>query len=120
MKKRRIMKKTLLLIVGAAVFMVSCESKTYADIAPPVANPTYDANVKPIVDANCATSGCHSEGATFPPLTNYAEVKDAAQNGQFLCKINATCGGVMPPSGKLDQGTVDIINKWAQQGYVEK
>jgi len=105
-------------MVVTATFMASCESRTYADISAPVTNPTYEANVRPVVDANCSTSGCHN-GATFPPLTNYNQVKDAAQNGSFLCRINGSCG-VMPPSGKMDQGTVDMINKWAQQGYVEK
>jgi len=113
------MKRIMLLMVVTATFTVSCESRTYTDISAPVANPTYEANVKPVIDANCSTSGCHNQGATFPSLTNYTEVKNAAQTGSLLCKINAQCG-VMPQSGKMDQGTVDMINKWAQQGYIEK
>src|SRR5687767_1820278 len=114
------MKRMMLLMIVATGFMVSCESRTYADIsAPMVNNPTYEADVKTIIEANCATTGCHNQGATFPPLTNYTQVKESAQNGNLLCEINAQCG-VMPESGKMPQATVDVINLWAQQGYVEK
>src|SRR5436190_19432490 len=77
-KIKAIMKRIMLLMVVTATFMVSCESRTYADISVPVANPTYEANVKPVINANCSTSGCHNQGATFPPLTNYLEVKGYA------------------------------------------
>lgn len=111
------MKKILLLIGGVAFFLASCESKTYSEISKPVTNPTYEANVKPVVDANCTS--CHKSGDQDPPLTNYAEVKDEALNGNFLCRINANCG-VMPPDGKMNQATVNMINLWVNQGCVEK
>src|SRR4030095_6419595 len=112
--------KRIMLLVVAAAFMISCESRTYADIsAPESSNPTYDANVKAIMEANCTTTGCHNQGETFPPLTNYTEVKEAAQNGALLCKINDQCG-VMPETGKMPQTTVDVINLWEQQGFIEK
>jgi hypothetical protein len=112
------MKKNILLMF-ISVIMISCESRTYTDISAVITNPTYEANVKPVINANCSTSGCHNQGGTFPALTNYTEVKKEAQTGSLLCKINAQCG-VMPQSGKMDQGTVDMINRWAQQDYVEK
>jgi hypothetical protein len=108
------MKKILLMAI--AVIFISCESRTYEDISVIATNPTYEANVKPVINAECLS--CHYRGSAHPWDT-YERVKDAAQNGKLLCKINGQCG-VMPPSGKLPQLTVDMINLWAQQGYVEK
>jgi hypothetical protein len=51
--------------------------------------------------------------------TNYTEVKDAIENGSVLCKIQNNCGDVMPPSGKMSQGLIDMIISWKNQGYVE-
>lgn len=105
-------------IAIAGAFLASCESRTYAEITEVSDNPTYVVNVKPVVDAECVE--CHFLGGDIPPLTNYEQVRDAAENGDMLCKINGNCGDIMPPEGKMVQQTVDMINLWAQQGYVEK
>ncbi len=95
---------------------VSCESNTYGDISV-VANPTYNANIGPIVKASC--SSCHSGGSQNPNLSNYAEVKAATQNGNLMCRIDMSqaCGGVMPPSGAMPQTTIDMFKLWQNQGY---
>jgi len=111
------MKKIVLLMVASIAFLTSCESRTYEDISLAVSNPTYVANVKPVIDANC--TGCHN-GGTFPSLTNYTEVKDATQNGRLLCRIDGSCGSIMPPSGQMPSGTISMINLWAKQGYKEQ
>lgn len=72
------MKKFILFIVliSAVTYMVSCTSSTYEEISAPVTNPTYTANVEPVIKANC--TGCHSGGQS-PNLTTYAYVKEATQ-----------------------------------------
>lgn len=109
------MKKIVFLVLIGVIFAVSCESKTYEDISAPVSNPTYESNVKQVMSANCLS--CHGAGQS-PKLGTYEEVKAAAQSGDLLCRINANCG-VMPPTGKMPQVTVDMINLWAQQGYAK-
>jgi len=107
--------KIFLMLISAA-FVVSCESTTYDQISIPSTNPTYTINVGPVIKANC--SGCHSGGSQFPNLENYAQVKEATQNGNLLCKINGTCGSVMPTNGKMSQGTIDMIQLWSSNGYI--
>ncbi|MDD5152047.1 MAG: hypothetical protein PHC28_16470 [Flavobacterium sp.] len=114
------MKKVIifLMIIMAGVVIESCESNTYEDISF-VANPTYTANVGPIVKSTC--SGCHSGGQQFPNLESYAEVKDAIQNGSLLCRIDdpSICfGSIMPTSGRMPQTTIDMFILWQTQGFV--
>jgi hypothetical protein len=111
------MKKIIIvLILVAGVFIVSCESNTYNEISVVATNPTYTANIEPVIKANCI--GCHSVGGTFPALTTYAQVKASTSTGSLLCRIDQSCGSVMPPSGALTTPTIDMIKLWKQQGFV--
>jgi hypothetical protein len=109
------LKIILLALVGS--FIVSCESHTYEDISGEVANPTYTANVKSIIDNNCLS--CHSvAGSQFPTMETYSQVKNAAQNGNMICRIDdQSCGSVMPVTGRMEQIKINIIKKWATNGY---
>lgn len=111
------MKKVIVfLMILIGLFFTSCESNTYGDISV-VANPTYNANIGQIVASTCA--GCHSGGSQYPNLENYAQVKEAAQNGNLMCRIDQSqsCGSVMPQSGAMPQTTIDMFKLWATQGY---
>ena len=111
------MKKIILvLIFMAGVFIVSCESNTYNEISVVVTNPTYTANIEPVMKASCV--GCHSAGGTFPTLTTYAQVKTSTATGNLICRIGQTCGSVMPPSGAMTTQTIEMIKLWQQQGFV--
>ena len=104
-------------MILSTVFMVSCTSNTYQEISAPVTNPTYTANVEPVIKANC--TGCHSGGQS-PNLTTYANVKNATQNGDLICRIDQTqaCGRVMPESGPMSRTTINMIILWQQQGCI--
>jgi hypothetical protein len=106
----------IVLILMTGVFIVSCESNTYNEISVVATNPTYTANIEPVMKANCI--GCHSVGGTFPTLTTFAEVKASASTGKLICRIDQSCGSVMPPSGALTTPTIDMIKLWQQQGFV--
>ena len=107
-------KRIIILSLLVVLFIVSCESATIQDLSPVVTDPTYTANVEPVISASC--TGCHSGGSQYPNLNDYASVKDASANGNLICKIEGGCG-TMPPSGKMPQATVDMINLWAVNGY---
>ena len=96
----------------------SCESNTYGDIAN-ITNPTYSANISPLFRSTCVS--CHSGGSQYPNLDNYANVKDAIENGVLICKIDnpSGCyGGIMPESGRMPQSTINMIKLWRDQGFV--
>ena len=114
------MKKVIvfLVILTTGSIFNSCESSTYGDISV-VANPTYTANIGPIVHSTCA--GCHYAGKQSPDLENFAQVKDAIENGDLLCVIDnpSVCfySSIMPQSGRMPQTTIDMFKLWANQGY---
>lgn len=118
------MKKTYILFPIMLAALASCESTTYEEIqdnTPIEGNVTYNANVKAIIEANCIS--CHNAGGTasFRPLGTYAEVVDAVQNAGLLNRIQLqnSEAGVMPQSGRMAQGTIDIILQWNEDGLLE-
>ncbi|WGH74324.1 hypothetical protein P8625_09365 [Tenacibaculum tangerinum] len=122
------MKTNLLFVLSISIFvsLASCSSDDDAtptdpvDPDPtPVTKTTYDKDVKTAINNSCATSNCHD--ATAPtgglPLTNYTQVKNAAQNGNLITRINSNTNP-MPPTGK-DQSIINLINNWKNDGYLE-
>ena len=114
------MKKFFLLaFVLIAVLITSCTSRTIQELQPPITSSTvvtYNNQIKPIFEAKCV--GCH--GSQYPPLENFAEIKDATQNGQVICRIDdQSCGQVMPQNGRMIQQNIDLIKLWKTQGYLE-
>lgn len=97
--------------------LTSCETRTYDDISgTAVTNPTYVADVKPIVTVNCLN--CHSSNIQYPNLETYDEVKEQITNGDLLCRINGqSCGDRMPLGGQLSQNQIQTIMVWAQNGF---
>lgn len=76
---------------------------------------TFTADIQPIISSNCL--GCHSSpprnGAPFP-LVTFDQV--SARSGGIF---NAVDAGTMPPSGRIPQALVDLIDQWIQDGLVE-
>jgi len=109
--------KIVIMLISTA-FLVSCTSSTYQEISDDVTNPTYTANIQPIIKANCTS--CHSDDSQYPNLQTYTEVKDATQNGALICRIDQTqaCGSVMPQGGAMSRNTIDLILLWQQQGCI--
>ncbi len=110
------LKSTIILAISCYVAF-SCDSSTYDEISGQVANPTYRANVKTIIDNNCLS--CHSALAgQYPTMETYAEVREAAESGSMICRIDdQSCGSVMPQSGRMPQTNINTIKKWAANGF---
>lgn len=120
------MKTHSLLILGLSfsVFLTSCSSDDDSSPAPnpdpnPTAKVTYNGNIKTLVDNSCATSACHD--AVNPtgglPLTNYTQVKGAAETGNLFLRVN---NNSMPPnSGGLSSTNKQLLEKWKNDGYLE-
>jgi len=88
---------------------------------------TYTNTIKSIIDANCATSGCHNEGAMSPSfeMHDYATLVTAVGFGNILDAINHdTTNNVIPMpyppgSAKIDQSDIDDITTWINNGTPE-
>lgn len=101
----------------SVLFMFSCESNTTQEIQGVVKNPTYSEHIATVMNAKCVS--CHSPSGKDdqPYLENYEQVKDAIENGVLLCRIDGSCGPIMPQGGKMPQATIDMIQLWKTNNY---
>ena len=80
----------------------------------------YVTNVQPIMQASCVT--CHANppvnGAPFP-LISFNQVSQRANGILNAMSRQSGAAGAMPPSGRLPQGTIDIIQQWIDAGKPE-
>jgi hypothetical protein len=119
------MKRKLVLALAAfALITVSCTKDKALEPMPFDPDcPTeisYAAEVKPVIDMSCATSGCHdASGAGGYTFTSHAEV--AANADVILNVINHDSGFAPMPQGadKLPDSTILKIKCWVQQGKLD-
>jgi hypothetical protein len=112
------MKQALLLSALLVFLVVSCKKKDKSskDSYTPEcsgATPKFAANVAPLIQANCAISGCHAAGSMNGPgaLTSYASVK----NSVALIRP-AVVSGKMPKNGSLSAEQKNTIVCWIDAG----
>jgi hypothetical protein len=114
------MQKIFLLSVMAALFLIYSCSKNYGGntAAPPEMNCSgidshFAAVVLPIIQANCATAGCHASGSSNGPgaLTNFLQISSASVNIK-----NAVLSGRMPKGSSLNAQVKNTIICWVNSG----
>lgn len=110
--------KIFLTLLSSAWF-ISCESNTYSEISNLTANPTYEANVAPIIKNNCVN--CHFGTSQYPNLETYEGVKNACLVSNLICRIESeSCGAKMPLGGSLPQTDIDVIKLWETNGFIKE
>ena len=107
-------------ILSFSLLLLATCSKDKAPV-PDTCNSTvavsYATDIKPILDANCATVGCHNTATNQSgyDYSSYASAKDGVPAS--ICKIKGTCGSIMPPTGKLADSLICKIESWKAQNY---
>ena len=71
----------------------------------------YQTSVRPIINQNCAVSGCHVSGTGLPDFTDDQEVVDRAEAIK-----SAVLDGRMPRNGTLSFQEKDTLVSWINQG----
>src|SRR5690349_21334282 len=76
-------------------------------------NPSFSAEVFPLMQAKCATSGCHNAGSTNKggPFTSYALIN--AKSGTIKAQVTS---GAMPQTGTLTAAEKSAIICWVNNG----
>lgn len=116
------------IIISTSIVLVhSCKNKKKKCTTPSTVS--FKNDVQPIFDANCTTSGCHSGtnpkgNLNLEATVSYAQLMNS-QSG-YINTSNATSSllyssmnsvnNPMPPNGKLDHCTLEIIKTWIEQG----
>ena len=75
---------------------------------------TYTANIKPIVEAKCAITGCHVAGFANGDYTTFNAVKQVADNG--LLRSRVLDDKTMPLTGSLTEAELNKFNCWLMTG----
>ena len=110
-------------ILIIALFFI-CSSCTYDNVEElygkkecPPGGTSFSQTIAPIINLNCAISGCHVNGQQLPTLANYEQISMNA------LKIKEwTSAGIMPPatSGKsLSPDEISAIACWVDAGALE-
>jgi hypothetical protein len=114
----------LLLAGFCLILLVSCKKEDSPDTVDCTGlTPTYNSDIKAILDASCAKSGCH-DAATMAnnyDLSTYASASTVSQNDRFLGAVQHKSGfSAMPQDGpKLSQDKIDLLTCWVQNGSPE-
>jgi hypothetical protein len=111
-------------------FMTSC---TYEKVEPQVTcvipdMVSFKKDIQPIFDHHCNSAGCHAGNNPSGNLSLEAAVaysQLSKKSNGYLDTLNPihsvlyasmnSSGNPMPPNGKLDRCTLDLVLKWIQQ-----
>jgi hypothetical protein len=79
---------------------------------------SYQDDIKPILSANCGTSGCHSGPNAFGglDLNTFSASAQIADNGNLVGRIKGTSGAIMPPGSPLGACEIEKIQAWVDDG----
>lgn len=117
----------LFLFVIAGLFVTACnkdDDDTPVTTECDTTGITYTNGAAAIINASCATAGCHNTGtmSTFA-MGNYTEAFAAVGFGRIIGAINHQAGFLPMPypegTAKLDQCDIDKLTAWINAGALE-
>lgn len=113
------MKKYLWACCAAITLVISCTYNDKDEVTAPVdicdtTPASFAADVQPIIQTNCAKSGCHanSSAAGGVVLETYEQISGKAGRINQRALIEKT----MPPTGPLATAQINIIKCWIENG----
>jgi hypothetical protein len=113
-------KVTLITSIFAIAFIYACKKSSIKTYDCSSTTSTYTNNVKAIMDASCATSGCHSASkkAAGIDLSSFEATKNYSSNSKFMKSIQHVSGAEAMPKGgsKLSESDIQLIYCWANNG----
>ncbi len=128
-------KRNILLLFVLVLFCQVCTYRNMEDIRPakgcePIPGDTvsFNRDIQPILTQHCAVSGCHSGNdpeSNFNLEASVAYAQLLEHGSGYVDTINPKNSVVysalvsksqpMPPSGRLNQCNIEMIEKWMQQ-----
>lgn len=112
-----------LLVILVVIILVSCKNETTPPIIDESTIPSgicFDGDILPLVQSNCAKSGCHTGGDEDPDLSNYNNIMKLVKAGDPLNSklYKYAIGSEMPPppDQPLNLEQVTLIYGWIKQG----
>ena len=119
--------RTLIFLLLSSILLMACNDAADSNAEYMEAtdcsgiSPTYTADVAPILNTNCALSGCHT--ALSPShglnLQGYQVVKSTFDQHKLLCAINHgnDCNPMPKGRPRLPEADILTITCWAKNGF---
>jgi hypothetical protein len=125
--------KTIAFLAIGMLFVSSCTNDQLPEPSIPESCedtvPTYDVEIRPIIEESCAYAGCHLDGSAPGIYVDYEGVKSVIESGAFREKVVVQKDdpniGMPPnyaPEGRpqdLTMEELDLIVCWLENGYPE-
>ena len=110
---KKLVRVVVFTVVGG-IWWSSCKKDEYKNLDCSTISSAYTANIKPIIDANCVSSGCHNAGSNNGDFTSYTGVHGKVNNGSFEKRVLNNKD--MPSSGALSLDNRKKIKCWIDNG----
>ena len=109
------------LIISIAYACKKSTSTNFADEATCTSTPTYSVDVAPILNASCATPGCHDASTKKEgiDLSSYTVAKNEfMKNNNALASVHHASGVKAMPDGqaKLSDASINKLDCWVKNG----
>ena len=120
MVPRRINRFSILMCLALILIIVEgCyydnEEELYGITVCNVTNVSFANDIMPIIQGNCAVSGCHIAGGSGNGIMeNYSQVKAKVDNGSFQHRVLDLRD--MPPSYALTDCQIQYLQAWIDAG----
>jgi len=111
------LKLVFFLFTLGLIIAVSCKKETTETSFVACTSPTYEDEIKTLIETNCNNIDCHG-ARQQPVLTYYTAVKAAVDNGTFAHEVITS--RAMPRGSELSQEDFDLFNCWLNDGAPEK
>jgi hypothetical protein len=113
------MNKIKLIMLGFIFFMFanSCTKDDYKNLDCSTVPATFLADVRPIINSNCVSSGCHPAGSGHGDFTSFAGIKGKVNNGSFAKEV--LVNKTMPSQGTLSLSDRQKLKCWIDNGALE-
>ena len=105
--------KVLVFILGGCLFFACTKQKGTVD--PTMVDGdtiTYTKHILPLVQKNCALSGCHSSTSRQSGVELPSMIKQLADGGRIRARVIHGNPSYMPATGKLSPLEMNIIKAW--------
>jgi len=112
--------KGLIFLTFAVIAVSSCKKGGGSKLTPECdgSHPTYNSQIKVIIEGNCNASGCHNAGSSRGDFTTYTGLSGVIASGAF--KREVLTDQTMPKgSANLSQKNLNLIQCWVNDGYPE-
>lgn len=100
----------LQIVIGIA----GCKKDNLDNVNCSKINSKYSADIVPIINANCLSSGCHDAASAGRDYTTYNGLKAAVDNGSLESRVLDS--KTMPPGRSLSMDDLKKIKCWINSG----